>query len=104
MCTCLRCKYSASLNYDIGATKLCLRQDSVTAKRNMTKYSTQDATFSSTREAKFVQVLVEAVEAGDTEAYTGAVVEFDQVTKLDNWKTNILLKIKRTIQDEMTLT
>jgi alpha-soluble NSF attachment protein len=48
--------------------------------------------------------LIEAVEAGDTEAFTSAVVEFDQVTKLDNWKTNILLKIKRSIQDEMALT
>lgn len=76
----------------------------VTAKHNMTKYSTQDATFSSTREAKFVQALVEAVENGDSEAFTGAVVEFDQVTKLDNWKTNILLKIKRSIREEMTLT
>lgn len=76
----------------------------VTAKRNVTKYSTQDTTFSSTREAKFLQALIEAVEAGDSEAYTGAVVEFDQVTKLDNWKTNILLKIKRSIQEEMSLT
>ena len=76
----------------------------MTAKRNATKYSTQDATFSSTREAKFVQALIDAVDAGDPEAYTGAVVEFDQVTKLDNWKTNILLKIKRSIQDEMSLT
>jgi alpha-soluble NSF attachment protein len=67
-------------------------------------YTNQDATFSSTREAKFVQALIEAVEAGDPEAFTGAVVEFDQVTKLDNWKTNILLKIKRGIQDEPTLT
>ena len=44
------------------------------------------------------------MEGGDSEAYTAAVVEFDQVTKLDNWKTNILLKIKRSIQDEMALT
>ena len=89
-----------------GIFKLTLfrRQDPVTAKRNTTKYSTQDATFSSTRESKFVQALIEAVEAGDSEAFTGAVVEFDNVTKLDNWKTNILLKIKRSIQEEMTLT
>ena len=70
----------------------------------MTKYTTQDATFSSTRESKFVLALIEAVEGGDSEAFTGAVVEFDQVTKLDNWKTNILLKVKRSIQDEMSLT
>lgn len=61
----------------------------------MISYSSQDPAFSSTREAKFVNVIIEAVEAGDPEQFTGAVVEFDQVTKLDNWKTNILLKIKR---------
>jgi alpha-soluble NSF attachment protein len=66
----------------------------------MVRYSTQDTTFSSTREAKFVNALMEAVEAGDQEAFTAAVVEFDQVTKLDNWKTSILLKIKRGVQEE----
>ncbi|KAJ8083873.1 vesicular-fusion protein S17 [Marasmius tenuissimus] len=69
--------------------------DAITAKRNLQKYTNQDATFSSTREAKFLTALIEAVQAGDEQAFTGAVVEFDQVTKLDNWKTNILLKIKR---------
>ncbi|CCL99032.1 uncharacterized protein FIBRA_01041 [Fibroporia radiculosa] len=78
--------------------------DTVTAKRNLTKYSSLDTTFSSTREAKFVNILVEAIEAGDTDTFTGAVFEYDQVTKLDNWKTNILLKIKRSIQDEPLLT
>ncbi len=66
----------------------------------MQKYNTQDPAFPSTREAKFVNALVEAVEAGDQEAFTGAVFEFDQVTKLDNWKTSILLKIKRSIHEE----
>jgi alpha-soluble NSF attachment protein len=70
----------------------------------MVKYSNQDAAFTSTREAKFINALIEAVEAGDQESFTGAVVEFDQVTKLDNWKTGMLLKIKRSIQEEPGLT
>ncbi|KAG6890367.1 vesicular-fusion protein S17 [Termitomyces sp. T32_za158] len=78
--------------------------DTVTAQRNLAKYGNQDATFPTTREAKFLAVLTEAVAAGDEEAFTGAVVEFDQVTKLDNWKTAILLKIKRGIQAEPGLT
>ncbi|KAL0951252.1 hypothetical protein HGRIS_007970 [Hohenbuehelia grisea] len=78
--------------------------DPVTAKRNMGKYANQDTTFSSTREAKFINVLIEAVESGDQEVFTGAVVEFDQVTKLDNWKTAMLLKIKRSIHEEPGLT
>jgi len=79
-------------------------QDTVTARRNQQRYGTQDVTFPSTREAKFLNALVEAVEAGDQEAFTGAVVEYDQITKLDNWKTSILLKIKKGIQDEPSLT
>ncbi|KAH7925208.1 vesicular-fusion protein SEC17 [Leucogyrophana mollusca] len=76
-------------------------KDVVTAKRSITKYSSQDTTFTSTRECKFVNVLMEAAEAGDQEMFTGAVVEYDKITNLDNWKTAILLKIKRGIvQDE----
>jgi alpha-soluble NSF attachment protein len=70
----------------------------------MIRYISLDATFTATREAKFANALMEAVEGGDSESFTGAVVEFDQITKLDNWKTAILLKIKRGIQDEPGLT
>lgn len=75
----------------------------MTAKRNLTKYGSLDTTFTSTREAKFVNVLVDAIESGDMETFTAAVFEFDQVTKLDNWKTSILLKIKRGIDSEPVL-
>lgn len=77
--------------------------DPITAKRNLTKYSSLDTTFSSTREAKFINILVDAIEAGDLETFTAAVYEFDQVMKLDNWKTNILLKIKKGLDDEPTV-
>jgi alpha-soluble NSF attachment protein len=70
----------------------------------MTKYATQDNTFSSTRESKFMFALIEAVEAGDQESFTGAVVEYDRVTKLDNWKTSILLKVKRGIEGDIDIT
>ncbi|TFY72851.1 hypothetical protein EVG20_g137 [Dentipellis fragilis] len=96
-------KYSVK-EYWLRALLCCLAmQDTVSAKRNLSRYGTLDTTFSSTREAKFIGALVEAVEAGDPEMFTGAVVEFDQVTKLDNWKTAILLKVKKGIQDEPTL-
>lgn len=35
--------------------------------------------------------------------FTGCVVEFDQLTKLDNWKTKILLEIKNSIGEESSL-
>lgn len=79
-------------------------QDSITAKRNLSKYSALDTTFSSTREAKFINIITDALEAGDAETFTAAVFEYDQVMKLDNWKTNILLKIKKNIAEEPTIT
>jgi len=79
-------------------------RDSVSARRNYGRYSTQDVTFPSTREARFLQALIDAVEGGDQEAFTGAVVDYDQITKLDNWKTSVLLKIKKGISDEPSLT
>ncbi|KAF9044584.1 vesicular-fusion protein SEC17 [Hymenopellis radicata] len=82
-----------------GLCSLAMR-DAIAARRNIQKYMNQDATFASTRECKFLNALLEAAENGDVEAFTGAVVEFDQVTKLDNWKTNMLLKIKRAVQEE----
>lgn len=54
-------------------------------------------TFPSTREARFLTSITNAVNDGDVEAFTAHVVEYDQVTKLDNWKTDILLRIKKYI-------
>ncbi|KZW01985.1 TPR-like protein [Exidia glandulosa HHB12029] len=96
-------KYSVKEYWMRAALCALAAQDTVLAKRNMAKYAAQDATFPSTREARFVDILVEAIENGDPEAFTGAVVEYDQVLKLDNWKTSILLKIKKTINDEVSL-
>jgi len=73
--------------------------DPVLSKRNMTRYSSLDTTFPSSREAKFVNALADAVTGSDEEQFTAVVVEYDQVTKLDNWKTNILLKIKKTLSE-----
>lgn len=63
-----------------------------------------DNTFPSTREAKFVTALLDALEEGNEEGFTNVVFEYDQVTKLDNWKTAILLKIKRGLQQAPGLT
>ncbi|KAG8902843.1 vesicular-fusion protein S17 [Tulasnella sp. 417] len=72
-------------------------QDAVTARRKFEDYSRADVTFPSAREARFLGALLEAVERDDQEAFTGSVFEYDQVTKLDNWEIQILLKIKNTM-------
>jgi alpha-soluble NSF attachment protein len=43
------------------------------------------------------------VDNGDVNQFTSSVVDFDQLTKLDNWKTKILLEIKKSINSELSL-
>jgi len=79
------------------------KADIVSAERALERYQDMDATFSSQRECKFLQELVNAYKGYDVEAFTGAVVEFDSISKLDSWKTSILLKIKNSIKEEDSL-
>lgn len=65
-----------------------------------------DPTFNGTREFNLAKVLwinkalVDAVENSDVEAFSTALKEFDRMTKLDEWKTTLLLRVKNTIQDD----
>lgn len=46
------------------------------------------------------QKLLEAHEEQNSEAFTEAVKEFDSVSRLDQWLTTMLLRIKKTIQGD----
>jgi len=86
-----------------GLCNLCTG-DNIAANRALAKYNDLDPTFASTREAQFLKNIAAAAEAGDVEAFTNHVVDFDSFMKLDNWKTTTLLKIKRAIREEPSLT
>ncbi|CAG8957912.1 hypothetical protein HYFRA_00000253 [Hymenoscyphus fraxineus] len=72
--------------------------DQVTTNRALEKYRDMDPTFPSTREHQLFVDLYEAVEAGDQEAFADKLFQYDQMSKLDKWKTTILLKIKNAIE------
>lgn len=82
-----------------GLCRLCL-SDVVGAQRALEKYANMDPTFSTSREGKLLESVVTAVDEGDVEAFTNHVYEYDSLSKLDDWKTSILLKIKNTINAE----
>lgn len=44
---------------------------------------------------------MDACEQGDVDAFQEAVFNYDQVTKLDNWKTGVLLRIKKGLESEV---
>jgi alpha-soluble NSF attachment protein len=84
------------LDQDVGLTD----KDLVTTQRLLDDFARKDVTFPSTREAKFAHELMQACEEADVERFTGAVFGYDQVTKLDNWKTGVLLRIKKALEED----
>uniref|UniRef100_A0A0G4IC66 Soluble NSF attachment protein n=1 Tax=Chromera velia CCMP2878 TaxID=1169474 RepID=A0A0G4IC66_9ALVE len=71
--------------------------DSVNAKIALEKYESMDPRFATSREGKLLRSLVEAFEGGDVEAFVEAIAEFDNISRLDEWKTHFLFKIKQTM-------
>lgn len=74
--------------------------DLVATNRAMEKYREMDPTFPSTREHQLIVDLAETVDAGDQEAFADKLFLYDQMSKLDKWKTTILLRIKSAIEEK----
>jgi len=74
--------------------------DLVATTRAIQKYVAMDSTFVGTREHQLITDLAETVEAGDQEAFADKLFQYDQMSKLDKWKTEILLKIKGAIEEK----
>jgi alpha-soluble NSF attachment protein len=74
-------------------------KDMVATQRALDKYREMDPSFPSQREHQLLVDLVQAMEAGDQEMYTEKLFAYDQMSKLDKWKTAILLRIKNGIED-----
>jgi len=64
------------------------------------QYPNIDNTFTSTREYMLLQNLMQAVEAGEQEAFSDHLYQFDQMCKLDKWKTKMLLRVKDSIEEQ----
>ncbi|OLL22304.1 putative vesicular-fusion protein sec17 [Neolecta irregularis DAH-3] len=79
--------------------------DRVSAHAALEKYQELDPTFTATRECRLLLVdLLGAIESGDEEIFSNILFDYDSLSKLDKWKTSILLKIKNNIDGEVDLT
>ena len=76
---------------------LCLlcssRPDAVLDK--IEEYKDVDFNFDKSREAVLAESCARAMEEGDADLFTGAVADFDSLTRLDAFKTEMLLRAKR---------
>ncbi|KAL8763061.1 MAG: hypothetical protein Q9194_007427 [Teloschistes cf. exilis] len=75
-------------------------QDNVATSRALDTYRDLDPTFPLTREHQLLSDLAEAVEQGDQEAFTDKLFQYDQLSKLDKWKTTLLLRVKEGIEEK----
>ncbi|XP_067338173.1 N-ethylmaleimide-sensitive factor attachment protein, beta b isoform X2 [Channa argus] len=92
-------KYSAK-EYFFKAALCHFIVDELNAKIAVEKYEEMFPAFSDSRECKLLKKLLEAHEEQNNEAFTEAVKEFDSISRLDQWHTTLLLRIKKTIQGD----
>jgi alpha-soluble NSF attachment protein len=73
-------------------------KDSVGASQAMSRLSSLDYTLRESREGKFADELIGCVESNDSEGFATACFEFDRISKLDPWKTTMLLSIRKAVE------
>lgn len=92
-------KYNAKTHFLNGIMCHLANGDSVGASQALSRFDSLDYTFADAREGKFAKQLVECVEQFDPEGFATACFEYDRISKLDPWKTSMLVKVKRSIED-----
>lgn len=80
-----------------GVCVLCFADDE-TVRARIERYKDIDLQFAGSREATLLEACADALAKCDEKAFATAVAEFDSLTRLDAWKTNMLLKVKRRLQ------
>ncbi|KAK1284140.1 hypothetical protein QJS10_CPB21g00465 [Acorus calamus] len=91
-------KYSVKgLLLNAGLCQLC-RGDVVAIHNSLERYQELDPTFSGTREYKFLADLAASMDEEDVGKFTDVIKEFDNMTRLDPWKTTLLLRAKNALK------
>jgi alpha-soluble NSF attachment protein len=73
--------------------------DLVATNRALEGYRDLDPTFASTREHALLVDLLQAVEQGEPDTFADKLFQFDQLSKLDKWKTTLFLRVKGNIEE-----
>ncbi|XP_058715771.1 alpha-soluble NSF attachment protein-like isoform X2 [Poecile atricapillus] len=95
-------KYGAKEHFLRAALCHCC-VDTLNARLAVQRYEEMFPAFSDSRECKLLKIL-DAHEEQNVDAFTDAVKEFDSISRLDQWLTSLLLRIKRSIPgDEQDL-
>lgn len=74
--------------------------DPIEAKKKSEEFEQGDSNWQQTREYKLINEIFDAIDQGDTEAFSDKVFEYDQFSKLDKLKTQLLLKVKTSVVEK----
>eukprot|EP00879_Flechtneria_rotunda_P002284 GHRR01002476.1.p1 GENE.GHRR01002476.1~~GHRR01002476.1.p1 ORF type:complete len:300 (+),score=124.18 GHRR01002476.1:200-1099(+) len=80
-----------------GICAMCYASDD-DIRIKLDQYRDVDLQFAGSREANLLEACADALAAADEKGFATAVAEFDSLTRLDAWKTNMLLRVKRRLQ------
>lgn len=94
-------KYSAKDHFFRAAVcHMCV--DTLNAQQALQKYEELFPQFSDSRECKLLKSLTQACEEEDADAFTDAIKDYDSISRLDQWTTTMLLRVKKRIsQDDL---
>jgi alpha-soluble NSF attachment protein len=92
-------KYSVKDYYMKAGICILATKDLVSARRNLARYKEKDPSFASQRECQLLENLIEAIEAGNQEMFTEKLYTYDQLSRLDKWKTELFVRIKNQIEE-----
>ncbi|XP_012280553.1 alpha-soluble NSF attachment protein [Orussus abietinus] len=95
-------KYSAK-EYFFRAALCHLCIDVLNAQHAVERYQEQYPPFQDSREYKLIMTLIDHLEEQNLEGFTDAVKEYDSISRLDQWYTAVLLRIKKQINDNPDL-
>ncbi|PHH67784.1 hypothetical protein CDD82_1131 [Ophiocordyceps australis] len=73
-------------------------RDLIAVEQAIDKYCKLDQAFATQRESMLLRDLLEALTAGSQEQFTDKLLQYDQVSKLDKWKTALLSRVKNEMQ------
>lgn len=95
-------KYSArEYLFKAALCNMCL--DVHTAQSSIEKYCQMFAAFEDSREYKLLSNLLEAADEGNSDKFTDSVREYDAISRLDQWYTTLLLRIKKSVCGEIDI-
>lgn len=92
-------KYSAR-EYLFKAALCQLCQDMEVARSSVEKYCQMFPAFEDSREMKLLTGILTAKEEDSIDGYTEAVRVYDSISRLDQWYTTILLRVKNKFTSE----